>query len=140
MSEKPVCAHCGAVVVEYSHNLNVGLVEGLRLLAEAGGTAVLSQLPLTGPQWTNFQKLRYWGLVKKQDHHLWQLTRHGVQFLRGLVKVPKKVWTFRGVFQRFEETPLVAIDDVIEGYWSRADFAKARQAVLRPQTAQLSFV
>ena len=27
MSEKPVCAHCGAVVVEYSHNLNVGLIE-----------------------------------------------------------------------------------------------------------------
>ena len=139
------CAHCGGKMVEYLHTLTVALIESLARLAVAGGKAPLSELSLSRSQWTNFQKLRYWGLVGKaydkeglRDRNAWEITRRGWRFLNGTERVPKLVWTFRGEFVRWEGA-LMAIDDVIEGYWSRSDYAALRKAH-SPEAEQLSFL
>ena len=98
------CPHCDAKMVEYRHTFNKGLAHGLyELFAVGGGPISLRSLKLTRTQWTNFQKLRYWGLVSptKEDGE-WKLTTKGFDFITQGISLQKWVYTYRGETVRFE--------------------------------------
>ncbi len=127
-----ICPHCHAKMVEYRHSLSIPLVTGLgRLYRHAGGQAVnLIELELTRNQWDNFQKLRYWGLVKKARNEdggrmagWWQLTEKGRMFLTGELRVPPAVWTYRGEMVRWSSEPQISAKDVVGFYLKREDYA-----------------
>lgn len=106
---KKHCDHCGASMVEYRHRLNKTLIEGLEALQEFGGSANLKQLDLDRNQWDNFQKLRYWDLVKKSYNEenkrvggTWEVTSTGNDFLLGKLSVFSTVVTYRGERTSFE--------------------------------------
>ena len=123
------CPYCDAKLVEYKHNLSEALVTGLSKLYETGGKVNLKELGLTRNQWDNFQKLRYWDLVKKSVDEdgkrlsgVWEILPAGVEFLQGKRSVQKWVWTYRGERVRFEGDT-VAVHDVLDGYKAREDYA-----------------
>lgn len=81
--------------------MNTNLVLGLQRLSQAGGKASLKDLGLNHTQWDNFQKLKYWGLVRQSYENgvrcrgVWEITRLGRNFLAGFAQVNRFVWTFR---------------------------------------------
>lgn len=133
-AKQMTCSQCGAKTVKYKHSLSHGLVSGLRKVAENAGRREvnLSGAGLTRNQWDNFQKLKYWGLVaqSKAKSGCWRVTDKGWKFLAGLVTVPSKVWTYRGVFDRFGGSNVSVTDlqtDVL--YEKRADFSRNSSAI-----------
>ena len=118
------CPFCQAKMVEYKHTLNKGLCVGLTRLAAVGGEANLKELGLTRNQWDNFQKLRYWDLVTKQVDEAgnrvggtWVITEKGLDFLGGMIRVPRKVVTYRGErVEYLEETDAVSIHSLLDDF------------------------
>lgn len=131
------CPMCGASTLEHQHSLSRALVEGLVKLAEAGGGPLnLRDLGLTRNQWDNFQKLRYFELVRqvtidgKRKRGVWEITADGWSFLGGRA-VPRTVWTFRGEpTRRSDDT--VTITTTLPGYQLREDWAQAALPMVVP--------
>jgi len=127
------CECCDAKIVEYKHNFNKGLAIGLQRLAQHGGCEHLNKLKLNYNQRCNFQKLRYWGLVKqnlgdktgKPKKGYWKLTTKGELFLNGLDSISSSVWTYRGNPVRFDGEPCVFNDFafILEEYDELEDYA-----------------
>ena len=80
-----ICECCGAKVVTYTHRINKGLTIAMKRLYDAGRTEHLENLRLTNSQRANFQKLKYWGLVKQSSERsgVWVLTDRGTNFVEG---------------------------------------------------------
>lgn len=122
------CGSCGAKLVEYKHSLSKGLARGLYKIAIAGGGPVnLNDLKMTLPQQTNFQKLRYWGLVQKSDPSNlkggeWVLTHKGHDFINGKISIQKFVWTYRGKTVRFDGVE-ISFEHITGGYKYRGEYA-----------------
>lgn len=92
-----ICQTCGAKTVRYTHALNPVLARGLLALHKAGGgPARVVNLPLTRSEMDNFQKLRYFGLVRSPERGLWELTGAGREFIAGRRRAPSHVTTYRG--------------------------------------------
>lgn len=132
---KERCEHCGAAVVKYRHSLNAGMVKGLILLDQSGGSSLFKDLKLTFNQKNNFQKLRYWHLIEKKGSKKseWSITAKGLGFLKGQVAVPKRVSTYRGnplVADIDTGVEMVTIEEVLADhvYWYREDYLKNRVA------------
>ena len=117
-----ICECCGAKVVEYCHSLCKGQARALYLFAKAGGKSELKDLKFTHSQRCNFPKLRYWELVYKDDN-TWHMTQKGMDFLRGNILLPKKVWTYRGEVERYEGDD-TSIQDVTGGWKWAEDYAR----------------
>lgn len=123
------CPHCGAKLLEHRHSLNTGLVEGLRKLAAVEGPINLKLLGLTRNQWDNFQKLRYWGLVRQvrdgdqRRRGVWEATAEGRAFLAGALAVPRRVRTFRGTVVAGEGGTIRVADVGVKAYRQREHYA-----------------
>ena len=106
------CEHCGAALRKYWKPITPGLIDILIKFRSAVVSSnrnkihLLKDMSLDNVEYTNFQKLRYHGLVAKYKEknadgdRIWQrgywlLTRRGVQFLRGEIAIPQKVQTLR---------------------------------------------
>lgn len=124
-----LCPHCGAKMVEYKHGLSKGILRGLyKLAARGGGPVNLNDLGLTYNQQSNFQKLRYWGLVEKVDPLSekggdWKITASGIAFMKCEQAQPKYAWSYRGDAVR-HSTETVMFDEVTEGYKYRPEWAR----------------
>lgn len=125
-----MCECCGAKIVEYKHVLNKGLVSALFELAKFNHPVSLSELDITRNQWTNFQKLRYWGLVGKELHadgsgtgH-WFVTSSGRAFIDNQFPMPKEAWTYRGETIRLEGSTIYFSDIYDPHYRERLDYAR----------------
>jgi hypothetical protein len=89
-----ICPTCGQKIVRYKHSLNRTLISCLWRLHSVGGRARLDEMSLNNTEFTNFQKLRYFGLAMPTgSHNEWILTRLGLEFLRAQRKVSKFVFT-----------------------------------------------
>ena len=91
------CGECGHKKIAYTHTLNKPLVSALAQLVEFaemhGKPANLQKnLELTKNQYNNFQKLQYFGLVRRTDSG-WSPTQLGIEFIHGREKVWNRVMT-----------------------------------------------
>lgn len=126
---KKHCECCGAPMVEYKHSLSRGLLRGLYLLMRAGGGPLnLNDIELNYNQQSNFQKLKYWGLVEKSEPEnakggVWNITEAGRGFLYGVSVLPKTAITYRGSVVGFEGDAVLVMD-VTGGWWYRPDYAE----------------
>lgn len=121
MNEKDKkCPCCGASMVPNRQGLTKGLVNILikfrRAMLESENPEknrihVRTEVGFTKNEYNNFQKLRYFGLVAKcrkesgeRDSGYWLLTRNGNRFVKGEIKMPKYVLTFRNkIIEKSEE-------------------------------------
>ena len=121
---KKHCPHCGASMVEYKRGFSKDMARCIYRLANAGGYGVdVATLGLTNPQYSNFQRLRFWGLACKNEGSddggkggVWTMTTKGWAFVKGELPIPRYAFTYRGhVVDYSDET--VMIQDVTEGWW-----------------------
>jgi hypothetical protein len=139
MNNTKFCDHCGAKMVEYKHGLAKGLVRSLAKIGLAGGGPlnIADELKLTKSEYTNFGKLKYWGLVEKTNPEIerggiWRVTETGWAFLRGNIKLSPHVWTYRNRVVRYEGGS-ITIDEVTGGWKYRPEYAReARPAGAGP--------
>ncbi len=130
-SQGGVCPECSAKLVRYKHTLNRQMAEALRRLAAAGGCVNLQELGLTREQWDNFQKMRYFGLVRKSRYDsghrakgVWEVTGRGYRFLSGSIRIPKRVETFRGQRTRWIRDELCSMRTLeVEAWREREDYS-----------------
>ena len=79
-----ICPHCGRKIADYKHTLNKTLIAALAKLNAMGGRGTLKKLKLSNTRFSNFQKLRYFGLIcHTKIKYEWQITKLGVEFLQG---------------------------------------------------------
>lgn len=135
--EEKICPHCGAKMMEYRHRLNEPLIVSLAKLRRAGGGPLnIKVLGLTHSQWDNFQKLRYFDLVRQvwvdgsRKRGVWEITNHGRAFLDGREPSYRSVWTYRGQRVRWDDE-LVYVGAVVGGYQLREEWAA--EAVPHPK-------
>lgn len=132
-SEQTICPHCGAKNVEYRFSINKGLVSAMRKVFDPKIIQLgvkISKEGLTYSEFTNFPKLRYWGLIRpfmneesKKKRGWWQLTEMGRKFMLGQSQVLAIAVTVRGKVVR-HEGPEVYIGDIFEGWKFRSDYAQ----------------
>lgn len=134
------CPHCGANMYIHGHRLSKGLVNSLILFRKSilernrNFIHIKDEMSLTKSQFTNFQKLRYHGLVAKyidpetKEHvaGYWVLTRRGNQFCKNILSLPVVVYTFRNKIVN-KHTDRVFLSDVLKNdelpYWDeKPDF------------------
>ena len=139
------CGVCGAKIVEYHHSLSKLLVNSLvKFWQEVGRESVsLKDTRLSFSERTNFQKLRYWGLVEKGTFTTtigtWRVTGIGESFLKNWHMTGERVVTFRGKFIRYEGK-LIQIKDVTGyEYDHRKDYARIATPI-ENKDKQLSLV
>ncbi len=131
MNATSCCPTCGAKRVEYTHRLSKGLASALARAYEVHGLRAFNpsiKLGLTHTQLANWQKLRYWGLIKSSEKGgQWQLTYSGARFLMGDMTVALKVKTYRGEplpFKAEDEIAWVSIGELLPDYGTRASHAQ----------------
>lgn len=96
---KQFCQHCGQSIMRHKQSLSKSLVAILVKSYESFGSKsfhLQKDLSLTKNQYANFQKLKYWVLVTRDEAHAghWRITFEGIKFLEGTAKVSRFVWTF----------------------------------------------
>ena len=117
-----ICECCGAKIVEYKHSFNQSLANSLYRLYSQHKATNISKIGPSAIQWTNFQKLKYWGLVRKaerEDHTniggVWELTQTGLDFVERGTGIQKQAWSYRGKMVRYEGDT-VFFNDVHDAY------------------------
>lgn len=120
-----ICCHCGAKMVEYTFTFNKGLARCLYLLAQASHDYVeISKIKMTTSQWTNFQKLKYWGLIEAPESKkggIWRITNSGLNFITGKTQIHSKVIMYRNKLSRYDGE-LIYFNDITDGYLYRCDY------------------
>lgn len=136
MSDQPLCHHCGAKMVEYSHSLNKGVAAVLWKLYEGDGPVEIGTLGLTNSQYSNAPKVRYWNLAVRVTNDQnevkggwWQITDIGRDFVEGRISLPKTAILLRNVVLRFDGAP-VLFSQISDGYGYQSNFKEqARQQI-----------
>lgn len=111
-----ICPTCGQEIVRYKHGLNRTLISCLWHLHNVGGRARLDKMDLNNTEFTNFQKLRYFGLaLPTGSNNEWILTRLGLSFLQGRRKISRFVYTqnARVVMQSTEQVFIGEVKDCV---------------------------
>ena len=140
-NEKPCkCPHCGANMIIHGHRISKGLSKTLLKFKESvikhdrNMIHIKDEVSFTKSEFTNFQKLRYHGLVakyldpitKKHIAGYWLLTKRGNLFCKNMISLPVIVYTFRNkIVQKHEEkTNIMGImqDDYLPYWDEKEDF------------------
>ena len=121
----PICSHCGARMKEWWHSLTPGLLnilikilltvkeKGLNNVHIVREVGIKSHLELS-----NLSKLRHHGLIARVKDYTGQniegrycITTRAGKFLRGELKIPKRVRTYRNEVVDHDFKNLVGIND-----------------------------
>lgn len=127
--KKSCCEKCGAKIVEYTFTFNKGLARCLALMRNHTTGVEIRTLDMTTSEWTNFQKLRYWGLIDSiigENHRrggCWRITNLGTDFLNNQISIPKKVTMYRNTVVK-TSFDTIQFKDVSADYEYRADYAE----------------
>lgn len=130
MKDCPICPSCGTLLVEYRIPFNRGLARFLGKLFDAGGPAEIRSLGLDNALYSYAAKIHHWEVAEPyitpetdRKRGWWKITPKGVQFVSGLITVPRFAVTKQGALVRFEGDE-VSFDSVSDGYLCRADYVE----------------
>lgn len=139
------CPICHAKTIKYVHSLESGKLIAIFIkfyLATQNSNKAInpSKIGLTINQLTNFQKLRYFGLVERTgDHGEWYLTSKGKDFINGCISIPVHAITYRGSVCGLDG-PEVHINSYKESFGYDKPENYAREARSVAEVEQLSLV
>ena len=137
------CLCCGHIDVAYNHHFSVLVLDCLKslyYLDQQKPWAKFSFIEImpTKSEYTNFWKLRYWGLAEMEEWTGWGITQKGREFFEGRIKIPNYVVIFKDEIMPVdhegwigcEQLPrAIAVDEV-------ADRVKRDRAYYREQKAE----
>lgn len=111
---------------EYTHHMCEGLKNGLTALYNAAEPMKISQLKeLSFAERTNFQKLQYWGLIRKLGRNsLWAITDRGIEFVQGKVSIGKRVTTLNAIVQDETKDDQIFYHQCTEGFATAGQYAR----------------
>lgn len=127
-----ICELCGAKMVEYKHGLSKGLMRVLHKVIQACDGRIdefeFKDIKLNYNEGSNFQKLRYWGLIEKVGDAdgkggIWKLTEKALSFSQGNLTLQKFARTYRGNWVAYEGEN-VGIEEITGGWKYRPDYAR----------------
>jgi hypothetical protein len=141
MKEKHTCCSCGKSVMSHKHILSRSLGDILLVLIQKVSQDepfhLQRDFSLTKNQYNNFQKLQYWGLVKKhyscgeREGGVWELTRSAFEFVNGR-QIPRWVKTFNNiVIERSND--LVTMSELSGFYDLPASWSKRAEPIFSNQ-------
>lgn len=121
------CPTCGTSLRVYRHKMNAGLMRGFKELMRVGGVAKLSELKLSSIDFTNFQKLKYFGIVQKEFLNgaatsRWCVTEKGQEFFHGVASIPSWVETFQNQVVKESEQTIFIFEKLATKYQKREDY------------------
>ena len=127
------CPYCGASLKKYWHKITPGLVKVLvkcymAVITKGKNKFTMKELELNHSEYGNFQKLRFHALIAKNKedgvvvNKEWIITKRGAEFLKGMIKIPRSVQTFRNRVVD-HDTEMVDISKVFKDeMWWQEDF------------------
>lgn len=114
--KKEFCQHCGQSIMQHKQSLSRSLVNILFIVANRGLPSFHLQkdVNLNHNQYANFQKLKFWGLVERDENESgkWKITKDGMAFLFGESMLPRSVWTFNNKVTAASQDELISIRDL----------------------------
>jgi len=117
---KQVCPHCQQTIVARKESLTKGIIRSLLKCAKTIEKKGLNkihprkELKLSISEYNNFQKLRYHGLIAKQDESgFWVITTKGYRFISGKIVTAKYVEVFNNEIVGYSED-LITIADLLK--------------------------
>lgn len=124
------CPQCNAKLSGRWENICKGQVNTLAKFRQAvidkneNSVHLNKDIKLSHSEYTNFQKLRYNGLVAHSNEAgYWLLTRRGARFLRNEISIPKGVLIFRNKIQDYS-TKIIDLKSILkndEPYWFKKE-------------------
>ncbi|MGW5130851.1 hypothetical protein [Streptomyces sp. NPDC004135] len=106
---------------EKRYRLGKSEVSGLGKLYLAGGQALKrEEIGLTNPEYAVFAKLAWFGLARREEEQRWSITRQGIDFVEGRVRVPSVAITTDREFRGLEGELVKAGDVNAEFYFEAA--------------------
>jgi hypothetical protein len=124
------CSTCGAKLEGRYEYVNKGQIATLAKFREriinkgVNSIHLQKEIALEKSEYTNFQKLRYNGLVAHaKGNGCWLLTKRGARFLRNEIFIPKGVLIFRNRIQKYhlDRVNLLSIIKDTSPYWYTKD-------------------
>ena len=123
----PVCDRWGKI---YVRNINKTMAQGLVWLNhQTGDEDGWVNVPITGPQWlvrsNQLATLHWWNLVErksKDDSHkskfsgIWRTTQLGKDFVAGLIRVPRSVYTYNNNVVKHGDEDVLLSECLDEGF------------------------
>ena len=113
------CPHCQANMKKHSHRMTPGLlsilIKAIRFVKKKNTNFFHpdKDLNLSRIEYSNFQKLRFHGLIAKSGTvGYWVITKKGRKFLRGKSKTALSVVTFRNKIDSYSKEK-IDIKDMI---------------------------
>lgn len=122
------CPNCGAKTRIYKFSINRPLADVLSKMFHEFGQDVpveIKTLGMTTSQWTNFQKLRYWGLISKANSDrggVWKVTNRGAAFVRNELAIPKFARMFRNELVEFQGPEIFERDITEKRFKKKRDY------------------
>jgi len=132
--KKEFCPHCGQSIMKHRQALTKGLVGILLKVAKYNRDTFHLQkdVSLTKNEYTNFQKLKFWGFVQKTPGHSgsWMITDAGYHFLSNDTPAPYAVFTFNNKVVA-QDPDMVYFEDIDLGpaYRKKEDYIRDMQPV-----------
>lgn len=127
------CGCCGQAMKEWRHTLSslLGemLVQTYRHVQSHGNKPFkASDLHTSYSGGSNYCKISYWDLIEhgspeEKKAGLWRLTEKGEQFVRGTIRLPKRVWTWDAKPVEYEGK-MVLITDLVPNFNWRVAWAQ----------------
>lgn len=133
MKRVKLCETCGGKIVRYKHVMSRGLANALIAFAREGKRARrIGKTRLTHNQMNNFQKLRYWKLVRQvgvgSHSGVWEITRRGWEFLAEERSVPRYTRTFRAEVVAVSKQKVYVSDIPVDPFYLRyGDYVAGRR-------------
>lgn len=127
------CKHCGANMLSYWQNMSTGLfsalIKAIHYVHRTGKNSFNISKDLTSltkMQFSNFQKLRFHGLIAHDPNkkRSWLITKRGGQFLRGEISIPASVHTYRNKVIGHSEAQVKASDFIGKMPMFESEFAR----------------
>jgi len=132
---KSVCEHCGASMMMNCATMSKHAARCLWkafIHSEQIGRREFktADLKLNRTEYPNFTKLKYWGFIERRGNY-WRVTERALQFLRGDITVPAKIWYFRDEPQSTDGE--VHITTIVDEHESREKYVE----LMRPYIGEM---
>lgn len=139
----PICDRWGKV---YARNINRTMAFSLLWLISASADGhEWVDVPNTAPKSVlrsnQLPTLRWWGLVERLESNdpalkhsgMWTSTRKGMDFAKGKIKVPHRVFTYKGEVEAFSEQQVL----IYECFEDNFDYQEVMKTLFPPSQRRL---
>lgn len=115
------------------YSLNLTLLRALAKIARRPGIPA-RECGMTKGEYANYTKLKYWQFIRKLEDGIWIVTSDGKEFLKGNLRVAKKLGYFRD--KVVEREGITTSRDILPNEESKQKYREMMEPVFGPIWSQ----